>query len=125
MRPDDYRQIPTNRHKVSAGSILLPTEKEITLVGSTSKDFVEQQGGDGSTFIFIFGIREARDAARETVEFLEGVFLSDGGPGFHPTWDTEQLLHEIDLGGWEVVTTEQVLAAWVAKVEERMNKGET
>jgi hypothetical protein len=124
VRPDDYRQIPENRHGVSAGSILLPTQKEITLGGGSSKEFVEQQGGDDSTFIFIFGIREARDTAGQAVEFLEGVFLSDDGPGFHPTWDTEQLLHEIDLGGWEVVTTEQMLAGWVEKVERRMNMGE-
>jgi hypothetical protein len=124
MRPEDYRQIPENRHSIAAGSILLPTDSAITVTGASSRDFVAQQGGDESTFIFIFGIREARGALGATVEFLEGVFLSESGQGFHPTWDLEQLLREVDLGGWKVVTTGQMLDGWVAKVEARMNLGE-
>jgi len=124
VRPRDYCQIPENRHGVQAGSILLPTAKGITLGGASSKDFVDQQGGDDSTFVFLFGVREGRDPSGGEVEFLEGVFLSDGGQGFHPTWGVEQLLREIDVGGWEVVSTKEMLEGWVAKVEERMNKGE-
>lgn len=124
MRPADYRQIPENRHGVAAGSILLATDAEITHGGASSRDFVEQQGGDEGTFIFLFGVREARGEGGARVEFIEGVFLSEEGPGFHPTWDHEQLLTEIDLGGWKVVTTKEMLAGWVPRVEERMNKGE-
>jgi hypothetical protein len=124
MRPEDYRQIPENRHGLGAGSILLATETPITVGGGTSKDFVEQQGGDDTTFVFVLGVREAHGPLGHEVEFIEGVFLSEGGPGFHPTWDHEQLLREIDLGGWRVVTTQEMLASWVRRVEERMNRGE-
>jgi hypothetical protein len=124
VRPENYRDLPPNRHGVSAGSILLPTEKPITQGGASSRDFVEQQGGDGSTFIFIFGLREGRGPFAEVVEFVEGIFLSESGPGFHPTWDQEQLLQEIDRGGWTVITRTEMLASWVGDVEERINKGE-
>src|SRR5581483_7555300 len=118
MRPGDYSQIDENRHALAAGAILLATETPITLGGATSKDFVEQQGGDDTTFIFLLGVRRARGPLGDAVEFVEGVFLSEAGPGFHPTWDHEQLLREIDLGGWKVVTTDEMLASWVGRVEE-------
>jgi len=124
VRPGDYTDLPENRHGVRAAVILLPTEKAITLAGISSKDFVEEQGGDDGTLVFIFGLREARGPSGDRVEFVEGVFLSESGPGFHPTWDLEQLLREIDAGGWKVVRREEVLERWVKVVEERMNKGD-
>ena len=124
VRPQDYRQIPENRHEVSAGTILLPTEVSITTGGGSSRDFVEQQGGAVDTFIFIFGLREAHAPDGSPVEFLEGVFLTADGPGFRPTWGLEQLLREIDLDGWRVVKTGEVVKSWTRRVEERMNRGE-
>jgi len=124
VRPEDYHEIAENRHGVGAGSLLLPTETPLVSGGGTSRDFVDQQGGDGTTFIFLFGVREALGPLGATVTFIEGVFLSESGPGFHPTWDHEQLLREIDLGGWRVVKTSEMLERWAARVEERMNKGE-
>jgi hypothetical protein len=122
VRPEDFQQIEENRHGILAGSILLPTETPITAGGGTSRDFVEQQGGDETTFIFLFGLREAEGPLGVAIGFIEGVFLSEAGPGFHPTWDHEQLLREVDLGGWRVVKTSDVLESWVGRVEERMNK---
>ncbi len=124
MRPGDYTDLPENRHGVQAAAILFPTGKPITPTGISSKDFVEEQGGDKGTLIFIFGLRQARGPSDDLVEFVEGVFLSESGPGFHPTWDLEQLLREIDAGGWKVVPREEVLERWVKVVEERMNKGD-
>ena len=123
-RPQDYVQLPENRHGVSAGAVLIPTDVSITTGGGSSCDFVEQQGGDEDTFIFIFGLREARGPGGATVDFVEGVFLTGEGPGFRPTWGLEQLLREIDLDGWRVVKTDEVLRTWTRRVEERMNKGE-
>ena len=122
-RPQDYREIPENRHSVAAGSLLFPTGTKLTSDGHSSLDFVEQQGGDGTTFIFLFGVREARGPFGVSVEFIEGVFLSESGQGFRPTWGVEQLLTEIDHEGWKVVPTREVLERWTAQVEERMNKG--
>lgn len=124
VRPQDYHQVPDNRHGVSAGSVLLPTEVSITTGGGSSLDFVEQQGGDTGTFIFLFGVREAPGPTGTPIHFLEGVFLTSDGPGFRPTWGLEQLLREIDLDGWRVIKTDEVLKTWVRRVEERMNKGE-
>jgi hypothetical protein len=123
-RPQDYSQLPENRHGVSAGTVLLPTEVSITTGGGSSRDFVEQQGGDADTFIFVFGLREARGPLGTMVDFIEGVFLTAEGPGFRPTWGLEQLLREIDLDGWRVVKTDEVLKSWTRRIEERMNKGE-
>lgn len=124
IRPEDYSEIPRNRHDVGAGSLLFPTEKPITLGGGSSLLFVRQQGGDESTFIFVLGLREARGPIGVPITFVEGVFLSDDGQGFRATWGLEQLFREIDLGGWRVISTPEVVASWSAKVEARMNRGE-
>jgi hypothetical protein len=124
FRPEDYSHIPTNRHDVAAGAILLPTEKPIALGGGTSLQFVLEQGGDQGTFIFLLGVRHARGPLGVPIEFLEGVFLSEGGRGFRATWGFEQLLREIDAGGWRVIPVRDVLDSWTGRVEERMNRGE-
>ena len=124
IRPEDYSHVPANRHDVAAGAILLPTEKVITLAGNSSLGFVREQGGDSETIVFVLGLREARGPLGVPIEFLEGIFLSEKGRGFHPTWGLEQLLREIDLGGWRVIPVPEVLARWTKKVEDRMNKGD-
>ena len=124
VRAQDYRELPTNRHGVTAGCILIPTEVSITTGGGSSRDFVEQKGGDEDTFIFVFGAREALLPTGTAAQFLEGIFLTSHGPGFRPTWGLEQLLREIDLDGWRVVKTPEVLKSWTRRVEERMNRGE-
>jgi hypothetical protein len=124
IRAEDYSQLPENRHEVTSGSILLPTETPITLGGGTSLKFVIEQGGDLDTFIFVLGVRRARGPLGVPIEFLEGVFLQEAGRGFRATWGLEQLLREIDLGGWRVVPVRDVLSSWTARVEERMNRGE-
>ena len=121
VQHQDYREIPRNKHGVSAGSLLLPTETKITGTG-TSLDFVKQQGGDTDTLIFLFGLRQARSPLGFSAEFLEGIFLTDEGPGFRPTWGFEQLMREIDLGGWRVIPTPEVLLSWCERIERRMNK---
>jgi hypothetical protein len=123
IRPQDYHELPANRHAVAAGSILLPTDREIAGAGGSSLDFVTQQGGNASTFIFVLGVRQARGPEETIVEFVEGIFLSDAGSGFRPTWGVDQLLNEIDLGGWKVVPTGEMLERWATTVEERMNRG--
>jgi hypothetical protein len=126
VRPQDYRDLPENRHALGAGTVLLPTEEPITGGGATSLEFVLEQGGSRDTFIFLFGLREARAQDGRRVAFVEGVFLNEEGPGFHATWGVEQLVAEVDLGGWKVVPTREVLASptWIARIEERMNNGE-
>lgn len=116
--PGQYYEIPPNPHGISAGSILLPTEAPIVASGS-SLDFVLEQGGDEDTFVFLFGMRRALVG----VDVLEGVFLSDAGPGFRPSWGFQQLMRETELGGWFVVPTKEVLRSWTDRVEERMNRG--
>lgn len=116
--PRQYYEIPPNPHGISAGSLLLPTETPIVASGS-SLDFVLEQGGDEDTFIFLFGMRRALIG----VDVLEGVFLSEAGPGFRPTWAFEQLMRETELGGWFVVPTREVLRSWTGRVEARMNRG--
>ncbi|MBI3724519.1 hypothetical protein HY251_11280 [bacterium] len=124
IRAEDYEEIPENRHKISAGTLLLATKKPIVPGGGTSLDFVLQQGGDEDTLIFMLGAREAKGPLGLTVEFLEGIFLTKDGQGFHPTWGFDQLLREVDRGGWQVIPTTEVVVSWSRKVEERMNKGE-
>ncbi len=121
--PRDYLEIPSNRHGIAAGAILLPTQEPIVQGGSSSLDFVREQGGDEDTFIFMFGMREVSGLYGKTIRILEGVFLGEAGPGFYPTWGLEQLMRETDHGGWTVVPTEDVLEEWAERVEERMNRG--
>jgi len=118
-----FEEIPENRHHIQAGCLLFPTEQPIVVGGGTSLDFVREQGGDDDTFIFMFGLRYAANLFGQQVAILEGVFLSESGPGFHATWDLDQLQQETDLGGWKVVPTQTVLEHWVQVVERRMNRG--
>jgi hypothetical protein len=120
--PSRYREIAGNPHGISAGCVLLPTEVPIVAGGGTSLQFVQEQGGDEDTFVLMFGQRDVRDLLGQDVEVLEGVFLSARGPGFHPTWDYDQLMREADLGGWRVVATDVVVSDWVERVETRMNQ---
>jgi hypothetical protein len=120
--PADFEEIPSNRHDVHAGSLLIPTRTPVVPDGSSAMDFVIGQGGDADTFVFMFGVRPMFNLAGAPVGILEGVFLSESGPGFHPTWDFEQLLGEIDRGGWRVVTTPVVLEEWIERIEARMNR---
>lgn len=119
--PSRYQELPENRHGISAGCLLFPTATPIVAGGGSSLGFVHEQGGDDGTFIFILGQRRTHTLLGEPVDIIEGVFLSEAGPGFHPTWDFEQLLRETDLGGWRVVPTEEVLSQWASTVERRMN----
>jgi hypothetical protein len=119
--PSRYQEIPDNGPGIKAGSLLFPTKTPIVEGGGTSLQFVHEQGGDDTTFVFMFGLRPVLNLFGQQVEILEGVFLSEQGPGFHPTWDLEQLVRETELGGWRVVHTEEVLAKWVGTVEQRMN----
>jgi hypothetical protein len=121
--PKDYLEIPSNRHGIAAGAVLLPTKAPIVQGGSSSLDFVKEQGGDEDTFIFLFGMREVSGLYGKTIRILEGIFLSESGPGFYPTWGHEQLLRETDNGGWTVIPTEQVLLEWTERIEERINRG--
>ena len=121
--PGSYAEIPENRHRISAGSVLLPTQIPIVAGGATSLEFVLEQGGNEDTFIFMFGVRQVYNLLGIQHDILEGVFLSETGPGFLPTWGYEQLMHETDLGGWRVVPTEEVLSDWAQRVEARMNLG--
>ena len=119
--PRELREIPTNEQGISAGSVLLPTRVPIVQGGGTSLDFVREQGGDEDTFVFMLGVR-LHETPMGPFPVLEGVFLSEEGPGFHPTWDLQQLLGETARGGWTVIPTAQVLAGeWVEKIERRMN----
>lgn len=121
--PGQYRQVPANRLQIAAGTVLIPTRITIVQGGGSSLDFVLEQGGDEDTFIFVLGVRQFLDPFGKPVDIIEGVFLSEGGPGFHATWDLEQLLREIDHGGWEVVPTALVLEQeWLTRVEARMNR---
>ena len=120
--PSDYHQVPENRHGIQAGTILLPTAIPIVAGGGTSGDFVRQQGGNDETFVFLFGVRTVRNILGVEVEILEGVFLDEDGPGFRPTWDYDQLMREADLGGWKVISTDEVVDSWVERVEARMNR---
>lgn len=115
--PREYHEVPANPHGISAGALLLPTEQPIVAAGS-SLDFVLEQGGDEDTFIFLFGMRRALVG----VDVLEGVFLSERGPGFRPSWGLQQLMRETELGGWFVVPATEVLRSWTGRVEERMNR---
>ncbi len=126
MRPQDYSEIPENRYGIAAGTVLIPTDLPITGEGVSSMDFVIEQGGNRDTFIFLLGVREARSASGAKVSFIEGIFLSERGRGFHATWGVEQLVAEVDLGGWRVVTTREVLAnaPWIRRIEDRMNRGD-
>lgn len=85
-------------------------------------DFVLSQGGDEETFIFMFGLRPMFNVLGMQAGIIEGVFLTEGGPGFHPTWDFSQLMGEIDRGGWKVIPTPEVLEAWTTRIEARMNR---
>ena len=120
--PSDYVEIPANRHDIHAGALLFPTTKPIVANGGTSQDFVLEQGGDEDTFVFMFGVRPMKTLMGMQVGVLEGVFLGERGPGFLATWDFEQLMREADLGGWRVVTTDEVLEGWVSRIEARMNR---
>lgn len=115
----DYYDLPANPHGIRAGTILLPTTTPIVPGGGTSHDFVVEQGGDEDTFIFLLGLRRVQLG----VDVIEGVFLSESGPGFRPTWGLQQLMRETSLGGWHVITTDEVLRDWAARVEARMNRG--
>mgnify|MGYP001284654812 CR=1 FL=1 len=117
----DYAPIPPNPAGVESGTILLPTRTKLNLVGSSSLDFVLEQGGDTSTFIFLFGL--ARDM--EPLEVIEGIFLNESGPGFRPTWGVEQLVLEIKRGGWKVIEKDEVLVSWAGRVERIMNRART
>lgn len=117
-----YREIPRNRHDIRAGTVLLPTQVPIVAGGGTSVDFIHQQGGDADTFILMLGQRRVGDLVGGDLEVLEGIFLNPTGPGFHATWDYEQLLRETDLGGWKVVPTGEVLSDWLERVETLMNR---
>src|SRR4051794_3798251 len=77
IRPQDYTELPENRHGIGAGSVLIPTDKAITLMGGTSRAFVLEQGGDDDTFVFLLGQREARGPLGAAITFLEGLFLSE------------------------------------------------
>lgn len=120
--PSEFEEIPANRHDIHAGTLLFPTTEPIVGDGGTSLDFVREQGGDEDTFVFMFGVRPMQNLLGMGVDVLEGVFLSESGPGFRPTWDLEQLMRETDLGGWRVVTTDEVLEDWVSRIEARMNR---
>ncbi|MGE0706755.1 MAG: hypothetical protein AB7N76_06080 [Planctomycetota bacterium] len=120
--PRDFHQIPDNRHGIASGCVLLPTEVPIVAGGGTSLQFVRDQGGDDDTFILLFGQRAIRDLLGQDVDILEGIFLSERGPGFHPTWDFDQLMRETDLGGWTVIQTDEVLRTWRERVETRINR---
>jgi|SRR5579871_5255442 len=124
VRGEDFQEIPENRHAISAGTVLLATKKPIVPGGGTSLDFVLQQGGDDDTIIFILGVREAPGILGLPIQFIEGIFLTEQGQGFHPTWGHDQLLGEVDRGGWTVVPTAEVLKSWTKKIEERMDRGE-
>jgi len=117
--PRDYYELPANPHRIRAGTILLPTTTPIVPGGGTSHDFVVEQGGDDDTFIFLLGLRRAQVG----VDVVEGVLLNETGPGFRPTWGVQQLMRETSLGGWHVITTDEVLRDWVERVEARMNRG--
>jgi len=122
--PSRYRDLPENPHGIHAGCVLLPTDVPIVLGGGTSRDFVREQGGSSETFVFLFGARSvAIEPSGQHLQVLEGVFLNEDGPGFHPTWDLSQLLREVDLGGWTVIPTHTVLSTWAEKIEQRMNLG--
>jgi len=121
--PTRYRDIPENPHQILAGSVLVPTDRPIVAGGGTSLQFVHTQGGDDDTFVLMLGQRQVGDLMGGELEVLEGVFLSPSGPGFHPTWDFNQLMRETDLGGWTVIPRSTVLAEWVERVESRMNEG--
>jgi len=120
--PSQYREIPANPHQIGAGAVLLPTKTPIIAGGATSLDFVLEQGGDDDTFIFMLGVRRYLLGGGQAVDILEGIFLSESGAGFKATWDFHQLMREVDHGGWTVVPKEEVLEAWVERVEERMNR---
>ena len=119
--PSAYRDLPENPHGIQAGSLLFPTETPIVFGGGTSADFVRQQGGGSDTFVFVLGLRDF-PLLSSTIEIVEGVFLDGEGPGFHPTWDFDQLMGEVQRGGWRVVPTHQVLIDWIAEVEARANR---
>ncbi len=120
--PSEFEEIPPNRHEVHAGSLLFPTKSSVVPDGSSSMDFVKDQGGDEDTFVFMFGLRPMFNLLGMRVGIIEGVFLRESGPGFHPTWDFDQLLGEIDRGGWRVVPTPEVLEQWTGRIEARMNR---
>lgn len=119
--PSRYHEIADNPHGITAGCLLFPTGTPIVQGGGTSLDFIHQQGGDDDTFIFMFGVRKLHTVLG-AVEILEGVFLSEGGPGFRATWDFDQLMRETESGGWRVIPTEEVLETWAETVEARMNR---
>lgn len=118
--PSHYRDLPANRHSIGAGALLLPTKTPIIVGGATSLDFVVEQGGSADTVVLVFGVRRV-ETLGGALDVVEGVFLDEDGPGFHPTWDVEQLLAEVDRGGWTVIPTDVVLREWRERVEERMN----
>ena len=111
--PSRYNQIRDNPHQIAAGCVLQP-------LGDGTMEFMHQQGGDEDTFILMLGAQKVH-TPQGAIEILEGVFLSADGPGFHPTWDHDQLMREIDRGSWTIVPTEVVLEEWVERVETRMN----
>lgn len=119
--PAQFHELPGNAHGLAAGALLFATDAPIVAGGGTSRAFVHEQGGDDETFVFLLGGRRVADLLGNELLVIEGVFLSQGGPGFHPTWGFEQLLREVTLGGWKVIPTAEVLTSWTAEVERRMN----
>lgn len=112
--PARYHEIRENPHAISAGCVLQP-------LGDGTMEFMHQQGGDEDTFILMLGAQKVH-TPKGAIEILEGVFLSEDGPGFHPTWDHNQLMNEVVRGSWTIVPKDEVLEEWVERVEERMNK---
>lgn len=118
MKGDAFLEIPENPFGLSAGAVLEATEDPLTANGGSSLDFVIEQGGGRDTIIFLFGIR--RDVA--PLQIIEGVFLNEGGRGFHPTWGFFQLLAEVRAGGWTVIPRDEALAQRREMIELRMNR---
>ncbi|MEZ6184155.1 MAG: hypothetical protein R3F62_03985 [Planctomycetota bacterium] len=112
--PTRYHQIRENPFQVAAGCVLEP-------LGEGTMDFMHRQGGDEATFILMLGAQRMHLGKGRPIEILEGIFLNEDGPGFHATWDHDQLMGEIRRGSWTIVPTETVLAEWTERVEARMN----
>jgi hypothetical protein len=117
MKGSHYTHIPSNEHELSAGSILIPTEKSLNIFGYTTLDWILDQGGHKDTVIFVFGVNNQGPHT-----YIEAVFLNPDEPGFHPTWGVQQLMAEIERGSWTVIPTETVLESWATKVETLMNR---
>lgn len=116
-RGQEYCQVPLNPNNIKAGSLLFATHEAITLDGHSSVDFLERNGGDQNTIIFVLGV--ARGYLPHII--VEGIFLNDDGPGFHPTWDIDQLCNEIERGAWDHVEVLGMDKHWKSRVEDRFN----